>query len=60
MNEEQLRNIIETSESKQRDCIVFSKKFQTRKQEDLHQYYEDAIWALKFALHLLTKQKTND
>ncbi len=48
-----LAEIIETLESKQRDTISFSKKFKSRNQEDLHQYYEGANWALEFTLHLL-------
>ena len=57
MNEDKLKSILETLESKERDCIAFSKKYQIRKMEDLRQYYEGAGWAFKFAIHLL---KEND
>ena len=59
MNDEELKNIIETIESKQRDCEAFSKKYKQRNQEDLYQYYEGAGWAFKFILHLFneTNQK---
>lgn len=45
-----IENIIEKLEGKKRDCLEFSKKYETRKMEDLRQYYEGANWALDFAL----------
>ena len=48
-----LEKILEKLESKQRDCVSFSKKYQARKMEDLYQYYEGANWALKYAISLL-------
>ena len=53
MNDDTLKSILETLESKERDCIAFSKKYKLRKMEDLYQYYEGADWAIKFAIHLL-------
>lgn len=56
---EEISKIIEKLESKQRDCVTFSKKYQTRKMEDLYQYYEGANWALTFAISILKKEKSN-
>lgn len=56
---ENILKILEKLESKQRDCVTFSKKYQTRKMEDLYQYYEGANWALTFAISIL-KKETND
>lgn len=48
-----LEKILEKLESKQQDCVAFSKKYQARKMDDLYQYYEGANWALKFTISLL-------
>lgn len=53
MNKDSLSQIIEKLESKQKDCVSFSKKFEKRDMQDLFQYYEGANWALKFAISLL-------
>ena len=45
--------IIKALESKQKDCIAFSKKYKSRNVEDLYQYYQGAEWTIKFALSLL-------
>ena len=49
--------IIKILESKRQDCISFSKKHLDRKNEDLHQYYEGAKWALDFALETIKENK---
>jgi len=53
MDDKKIQIIIEKLESKQRDCIAFSKKYKSRNVEDLYQYYEGAEWAIKFTLSLL-------
>jgi len=58
MDNEVIEKIIEKLESKQRDCISFSKKYQTRKTDDLFQYYEGANWALKYALSTINELKS--
>jgi len=58
MDNEVIEKIIEKLESKQRDCISFSKKYQTRKMDDLFQYYEGANWALKYALSIINELKS--
>lgn len=55
-----LIEIIEILESKQRDTVSFSKKYKSRNQENLHQYYEGANWALEFTLHLLKNELNNE
>jgi len=40
-------------ESKKIDCQAFSKKHKKRQNEDLHQYYEGALWALTYTLKLI-------
>jgi hypothetical protein len=57
MNDTKIKEIIEQLESKQKDCITFSKKYKQREMEDLLQYYEGASWALKFALSLFVEKK---
>lgn len=52
-----IQEILEKLESKQRDCVSFSKKYESRKMEDLHQYYEGANWAFTFVIALLKNQK---
>ena len=56
---EDILKILKKLESKQRDCVTFSKKYQTRKMDDLYQYYEGANWALTFAISLLKKEKSD-
>jgi len=56
---EDILKILEKLESKQRDCVTFSKKYQTRQMEDLYQYYEGANWALTFAISILKKEKND-
>jgi len=55
-----LEKILEKLESKQRDCVSFSKKYQQRKMEDLYQYYEGANWAIKYAISLIKNQEESD
>jgi hypothetical protein len=50
INDEEFSLLIEKLESKHRDCIAFSKKYETRKMEELKQYYEGAKWALEFSI----------
>ena len=50
---EAFEKILKRLESKQRDCVAFSKKYQARKMEDLYQYYEGANWAIKYAISLI-------
>lgn len=57
MDNEIIEKIIEKLESKQRDCVSFSKKYQTRKMDDLFQYYEGANWALTYALSTINELK---
>ena len=59
MDEKILEKIIEKLESKQKDCISFSKKYQTRNMDDLYQYYEGAKWALDYALSVVNESKEN-
>ena len=54
---ENFEKILEKLESKQRDCVSFSKKYKNRKMEDLYQYYEGANWAIKYAISLLKNDK---
>ena len=53
MDEQQINEILEKLESKKRDCESFSKKYQTRKMEDLYQYYEGAKWAIDYSIALI-------
>jgi hypothetical protein len=52
-----LDELIKSLESKQKDCIAFSKKYKSRNVEDLYQYYEGANWALKFINSLLNEYR---
>lgn len=54
---ENFEKIVEKLESKQRDCLSFSKKYKTREMENLYQYYEGANWAIKYAISLLKNDK---
>jgi Na+/phosphate symporter len=49
----EISDIVKTLESKQKDCVSFSKKYEKRKVEDLKQYYDGAGWAITFALSLI-------
>jgi len=53
MDENLLKSILEQLESKQRDCVAFSKKYRVRKMEEQKQYYEGAKWAFDFAISKL-------
>jgi len=57
MDNKTLEEIIVKLENKQKDCISFSKKYQTRKMDDLSQYYEGAKWALDYALVVVNESK---
>jgi len=57
MNKEAIEVIIEKLESKQKDCIAFSKKYQTRKMDDLFNYYEGAKWAIDYVLTIIKESK---
>jgi len=57
MIEKTLEEVITKLESKQKDCISFSKKYQTRKMDDLYQYYEGAKWALDYALSVINETR---
>ncbi len=59
MDEKTLEGIIAKLESKQKDSVRFSKKYQTRKMDDLYQYYEGAKWALDYALSVVNESKEN-
>ncbi len=59
MDEKTLEEIIAKLESKQKDCVSFSKKYQTRNMDDLYQYYEGAKWALDYALSVVNESKEN-
>ena len=57
MDNKTLEEIMVKLENKQKDCISFSKKYQTRKMDDLSQYYEGAKWALDYALSVVNESK---
>lgn len=57
---EELNKILEKLESKQRDCVSFSKKYKQREMEDLYQYYEGANWAIKYAISLIKNREETD
>jgi hypothetical protein len=57
MNDKIIEKIIDKLESKQRDCISFSKKYKTRNMDDLYQYYEGAKWALGYAISVVNESK---
>lgn len=50
-------DILEKLESKRKDCISFSKKYQTREMDELFQYYEGAKWALDYAISIVNEKK---
>ncbi|HVZ62348.1 MAG TPA: hypothetical protein VG896_01535 [Candidatus Nitrosotalea sp.] len=45
-----IEEILKKLESKRKDCVSFSKKYEIRKMDDLRQYYEGATWAIDFAI----------
>ena len=57
MEQKTFDEIITKLESKKKDCISFSKKYETRKMDDLFQYYEGAKWALDYALSVVQDSK---
>jgi len=59
MTDELLEKLIEVLESKKRDCVSFSKKYETREMKELHQYYEGANWAIDFVLATIKELKEN-
>lgn len=56
MTLDNLDEILQKLESKQKDCISFSKKYEIRKMDDLFQYYEGANWAITYAISLLKEK----
>jgi len=50
MNASEIKQLLQKLESKKKDCIVFSKKYETRNMSELKQYYEGAKWAFEFAI----------
>lgn len=56
----ELEKILEKLESKQRDCVSFSKKYQQREMKELYQYYEGANWAIKYAISLIKNEEETD
>ena len=59
MNSNLLKETIEKLESKEIDCMAFSKKHKSRGNEDLVNYYEGASWALKFAISTIKEAESN-
>ena len=57
MDNKKIEQVIEKLESKQKDCISFSKKYKTRNMDDLFQYYEGAKWAIEYAILAVTESK---
>ena len=57
MDEKKMEEIITKLESKKKDCISFSKKYEVRKMDDLYQYYEGAKWAIDYALSVVNESK---
>ena len=53
MDDDLIKKILEQLESKQRDCVAFSKKYGVRKMEEQKQYYEGAKWAFDFTISKL-------
>ena len=54
--DEFVKKILEILESKQRDCMTFAKKHKTRGNDELHQYYEGAEWALKYSITTIKEE----
>ena len=57
MSDEAFKKIFEKLESKQRDCFSFSKKYETRKMDELFQYYQGANWAIDYAISIINEIK---
>ena len=57
--EKNLDVILQKLESKRSDCIAFSKKNKARKNDDLYQYYEGALWAINYSISLITENSKN-
>tara|TARA_Y100000590_G_scaffold462949_1_gene628443 strand:- start:11525 stop:11698 length:174 start_codon:yes stop_codon:yes gene_type:complete len=57
MDKEEIVEIIEMLKSKEIDCKNFLDKYKKREMEDLAQYYDGALWALKYTLSLLEEKK---
>jgi len=57
MKDDIVDKIIDQLKSKQKDCIQFSKKYQTRNMEQLSQYYEGAKWAFDYTLNTIKNFK---
>jgi len=57
MDDIQLENLLKKLESKKKDCITFSKKYEIRNMSELKQYYEGAKWAFEFVISELNDKK---
>ena len=57
MDEQKINNILEKLESKKKDCESFSTKYQSRKMEDLYQYYQGAKWAIDYSIAIIKNSK---
>ena len=57
MDKEEIVEIIEMLKSKEIDCKNFLDKYKKREMEDLAQYYDGSLWALKYTLSLLEEKK---
>ena len=57
MDDEEIKKIIKLLKSKEIDCKNFLDKYKKREMEDLAQYYDGALWALKYTLSLLEEKK---
>jgi hypothetical protein len=53
MDENFVKEIIKKLESKDVDCMAFSKKHKSRGNDDLVNYYDGASWALKFVISII-------
>jgi len=57
MDDDEINKIIELLKSKEIDCKNFLDKYKKREMEDLAQYYDGALWALKYTLSLLEEKE---
>ena len=57
MDKEEINKIIELLKSKEIDCKNFSDTYKKREMEELSQYYDGALLALKYTLSLLEEKK---
>jgi len=57
VDEQKINNILEKLESKKKDCESFSTKYQSRKMEDLYQYYQGAKWAIDYSIAIIKNSK---